>query len=44
MDGNERQSMLDQIARRDDVIALQTAEIIVLKQKTPDSGEGGGRF
>ena len=38
MDSNERQSMLDKIAQRDEVTALQTALIIVLKQKTPDSG------
>jgi transposase len=32
MDGDEKQSMLDQIAQRDQVIARQAAEIIVLKQ------------
>ena len=32
MDGDEKQTMLDQIAQRDQVIARQAAEIIVLKQ------------
>ena len=32
MNGEEIQSLLDQIAQRDEVIARQAAEIIVLKQ------------
>jgi transposase len=32
MDGDERQKMLDQIAQRDEVIARQAAEIVILKQ------------